>query len=36
MELHAYTRTISDLLSVKEKYIAPRFQRKYSLLRLKK
>jgi uncharacterized protein with ParB-like and HNH nuclease domain len=30
MELHAYTRTISDLLSVKRKYIVPRFQRGYS------
>jgi len=30
MELHAYTRTISDLLSVKRKYVVPRFQRAYS------
>ncbi|MDL5053769.1 DUF262 domain-containing protein [Oscillatoria laete-virens NRMC-F 0139] len=30
MELHAYTVTISDLLSVKRKYIVPRFQREYS------
>lgn len=30
MELHAYTRTISDLFSVKRKYIVPRFQREYS------
>jgi len=30
MELHAYTRTISDLFSVKKKYIVPRFQRPYS------
>jgi uncharacterized protein with ParB-like and HNH nuclease domain len=30
MELHAYTRTISDLFSVKRKYIVPRFQRAYS------
>jgi uncharacterized protein with ParB-like and HNH nuclease domain len=30
MELHAYTRTISDLLSVKKKYVVPRFQREYS------
>jgi len=30
MELHAYTKTISDLFSVKKKYIVPRFQRKYS------
>ena len=30
MELHAYTRTISDLFSVKKKYIVPRFQREYS------
>lgn len=30
MELHAYTRTISDLLSVKKQYIVPRFQREYS------
>jgi len=30
MELHAYTRTISELLSVNRKYIVPRFQREYS------
>jgi uncharacterized protein with ParB-like and HNH nuclease domain len=30
MELHAYTRTISDLLSVKKTYVVPRFQREYS------
>ena len=30
MQLHAYTRTISDLFSVKKKYIVPRFQRPYS------
>lgn len=30
MELHAYTKTISDLFSVKRKYIVPRFQREYS------
>ncbi len=30
MELHAYTRTISDLFSVNKKYIVPRFQREYS------
>jgi uncharacterized protein with ParB-like and HNH nuclease domain len=30
MELHAYTRTISDLFSVKKKYVVPRFQRAYS------
>lgn len=30
MELHAYTRTISDLFSVKKKYVVPRFQRPYS------
>ena len=30
MDLHAYTRTISDLLSVKRKYVVPRFQREYS------
>lgn len=30
MELHAYTRTISDLFSVKKKYVVPRFQRSYS------
>jgi uncharacterized protein with ParB-like and HNH nuclease domain len=30
MELHAYTRTISDLFSVKRKYVVPRFQRSYS------
>lgn len=30
MELHAYTKTISDLFSVKKKYIVPRFQRPYS------
>ncbi|MEH2250989.1 DUF262 domain-containing protein [Nostoc sp.] len=30
MELHAYTKTISDLFSVKKKYIVPRFQREYS------
>ncbi len=30
MELHAYTRTIYDLLSVKKKYVVPRFQREYS------
>ncbi|WP_440144433.1 DUF262 domain-containing protein [Aeromonas veronii] len=33
MELHAYTRTVSDLLSVKRKYIVPRFQRGYSWAR---
>lgn len=30
MELHAYTVTISGLLSVNKKYIVPRFQREYS------
>ncbi|MGC9527639.1 MAG: DUF262 domain-containing protein [Limnospira sp.] len=30
MELHAYTRTISDLFSVNRKYVVPRFQREYS------
>ncbi|MBC5240617.1 DUF262 domain-containing protein [Klebsiella pneumoniae] len=30
MELHAYTRTISELLSVNRKYVVPRFQREYS------
>jgi len=30
MELHAYTRTISDLFSVKRQYVVPRFQREYS------
>jgi hypothetical protein len=30
VELHAYTRSISDLLSVKKTYIVPRFQREYS------
>jgi len=30
MELHAYTKTISDLFSVKRKYIVLRFQREYS------
>lgn len=30
MELHAYTRTISDLFSVKRQYTIPRFQRPYS------
>lgn len=30
MELHAYTRTLSELLSVNRKYIVPRFQREYS------
>ncbi|MDJ0673881.1 MAG: DUF262 domain-containing HNH endonuclease family protein [Calothrix sp. MO_167.B42] len=30
MELHAYTKTITDLFSVKKKYIVPRFQREYS------
>ena len=30
MELHAYTKTISDLFSVKKKYVVPRFQREYS------
>ncbi|MBN3041868.1 DUF262 domain-containing protein [Pectobacterium brasiliense] len=30
MELHAYTRTILELLSVNRKYIVPRFQREYS------
>lgn len=30
MELHAYTRTVSDLFSVKRKYVVPRFQREYS------
>jgi len=29
MELHAYTRTISYLFSVKKKYVVPRFQRQY-------
>ncbi len=33
MELHAYTRTISDLFSVKKKYVVPRFQREYSWTR---
>jgi uncharacterized protein with ParB-like and HNH nuclease domain len=28
--LHAYTKTISDLFSVKKKYVVPRFQREYS------
>ncbi|MDJ0775392.1 MAG: DUF262 domain-containing HNH endonuclease family protein [Mastigocoleus sp. MO_167.B18] len=35
MELHAYTRTISDLFSVKKKYVVPRFQREYSWTREK-
>jgi uncharacterized protein with ParB-like and HNH nuclease domain len=30
MELQAHTKTISDLFSVKKKYIVPRFQREYS------
>jgi uncharacterized protein with ParB-like and HNH nuclease domain len=30
MEMHAYTRTVSDLLSVKKRYVVPRFQRPYS------
>lgn len=30
MELHAYTKTISDLFSVRRKYVVPRFQREYS------
>ncbi|MEB3342621.1 DUF262 domain-containing HNH endonuclease family protein [Okeania sp.] len=30
MELHAYTKTISELFSVKKQYIVPRFQRPYS------
>jgi uncharacterized protein with ParB-like and HNH nuclease domain len=30
MELHAYTRTIAELLSVNKKYVVPRFQREYS------
>lgn len=30
MDLHAYTKSISDLLSVNKKYIVPRFQREYS------
>lgn len=30
MDLHAYTKSIGDLLSVKKKYIVPRFQREYS------
>lgn len=30
MDLHAYTKTISDLLSVNKKYVVPRFQREYS------
>ncbi|MCQ8231095.1 DUF262 domain-containing protein [Pectobacterium carotovorum] len=30
MELHAYTRTISDVFSQKRKYVVPRFQRPYS------
>jgi len=30
MELQAYTKTISDLFSVKRKYVVPRFQRSYS------
>ena len=30
MELHAYTRTISDLFSIKRQYVVPRFQREYS------
>ncbi len=29
MELHAYTKTISELFSVKKKYVVPRFQRPY-------
>jgi len=33
MELHAYTVTISGLLSVNKKYIVPRFQREYSWTR---
>lgn len=33
MELHAYTRTISELLSVNRKYVVPRFQREYSWAR---
>jgi uncharacterized protein with ParB-like and HNH nuclease domain len=30
MDLHAYTKSIGDLLSVNKKYIVPRFQREYS------
>ena len=30
MELHAYTRTISDLFSTNKRYVVPRFQREYS------
>ena len=30
MELHAHTRTISDILSLQKKYLVPRFQREYS------
>lgn len=33
MELHAYTRTISELLSVNRKYVVPRFQREYSWMK---
>jgi len=30
LDLHAYTRTINDLLSINKKYVVPRFQREYS------
>ncbi|NPE30771.1 DUF262 domain-containing protein [Methanococcoides sp. SA1] len=30
MDLHAYTKSISELFSVDKKYIVPRFQREYS------
>src|SRR5688572_12675638 len=30
MDLHAYTKTMFDLLSINKKYIVPRFQREYS------
>lgn len=30
MKLHAYTKSISELFSVKKKYAVPRFQREYS------
>jgi len=30
MDLHAYTKSITDILSVNKKYVVPRFQREYS------
>jgi uncharacterized protein with ParB-like and HNH nuclease domain len=30
MDLHAYTKSIADILSVNKKYVVPRFQREYS------